>query len=220
MKKLICSLLCSAAFAVASPLTVSTVNTGSPVERDFFGEKVGPYTLNIAGSQVSAMSLFDFTSDPGSFKADVTVLSNNNLSDTNLGNRTYHVDGARLTSNEVYDVEAFLFSEMLKPNADRAGLQDAAWDFMDEVTGRINLEYDFFPTVNNDINYALANYNSIDAGLFEIVTPTGAGCDPAQEFIVATPEPASLGLFGAALLALGIFGTRSRMRKATTSVNA
>lgn len=219
MKKVLFSLLCSAAFAVASPVSVSIVNSGSPSLKDGSGSLVGPYTLDVNGYMTAAMCVDNFYTTSGSWSADVTSVDSSNLSNTYLGNGDYFVDGKWMSSSQIYKVEAYLDSEINQKNSDRVDLQDAAWTFMDEVTGsRITNDFNW-SAVNSDIQNALNNYSSFNAAAYEIVSEVNPGRDPEQEFVVATPEPASLGLLGGALLMLGMLGIRSR-RRATNAVNA
>ena len=217
MKKIFFSLLCSAAFAVASPVHVSLVNPGTPAITDSSRDYVGPYTLSIGGADVAAMCLDDFFKTSGSWNADLTAVNSGNLANTYLGNQSFRVDGTTLSSAQVYKVEAYFFSEIIQPGADRVDLQDAAWTFMDDVAG--HFPHSTSTTVNNDIANALENYKSINAAGFDIVSQVAPGCDPEQEFIVATPEPASLGLLGGTLLLLGMMRIRSK-RRITTAINS
>jgi hypothetical protein len=217
MKKVLVSLLCSAAFAAASPVSVSYVNPGSPGIVDSSNDYVGPYTLKIGNQNVAAMCMDDFYVTSGSWSADLTQVNSANLSNTYLGNSSYKVNGTWMTSAQIYDVETYLFSEIIQPKADRVDLQDAAWTFMDEVTG--HSKHSYSSAVNNDIQNALANYASFNTSDFEIVSEVSPGNHPEQEFIVATPEPASFGLLGAALVALGFVGIRSRRARAAAAVS-
>lgn len=205
MKKVLLSLLCSAAFAAASPVSVSIADNNF----------VGPDTLKIYNQDVPAMSLEPtswFVS--GSWTANITSLTSSNLSNTDLANHNYTIDGHTLSRSGVYQAEAYLFSEMLQPNSDRVDLQSAAWKIMADTDGLgwlIPTNY----TANADIENALAHYNTVNLSDFEIISPTANCFDP--EFI-ATPEPGSVGLLGGALLALGIFGIRSKRMRAALPV--
>lgn len=220
MKKVLVSLLCSAAFAAASPVSVSVslVNAGTPAITDSSNDFVGPYTLKIGNQNVPAMCMDDFYVTSGSWSADLTPVNSSNLGNTYLGNKTYKVDGQSMSSAQIYEVEAYLYSEIVQPHADRVDLQDAAWTFMDDVTG--HTAHSNSSVVNTDIQTALANYASLNTSDFEIVSEVDPGRSPEQEFIVATPEPASAGLLGGALLVLGLIGIRAkRARIASASLS-
>jgi hypothetical protein len=69
------------------------------------------------------------------------------------------------------------------------------------------------PTANSAwwLNYAEGqNYYAGEFANFEILTPTDSSAGSAQEYLVNTPEPASMLLLGSGLFALGTFRRRTK----------
>jgi hypothetical protein len=189
------------------------VNPGTPPVVDSSNYFVGPYTLNVAGQNVAAMCMDDFYHTSGSWSANLTVVNSSNLANTYLGNNTYNVDGLQVSASKLYLEEAYLFSEIVKPGADRIDLQDAAWTIMDDATGHTD-HSEGNKAVDNMIADAATHAGSFDASHYEIVSQVNPGSRPQQEFIVATPEPATCGLLGAAFLLLGRTRVWSRPKAA------
>jgi hypothetical protein len=212
MKKVLFFLICSAAIAAATPVAVSYVNPGVPGIVDSKNDYVGPYTLKVAGQNVPAMCVNDFYNTSGSWSANLTSVTANDLGNTYLGNNTYTVDGYQLSSSEIYQGEAYLYSEILKPGADRLDIQDAAWTVMDYVTGHTP-HSNGNQAVNSIIADAVVHAGSFDASGYEILSQVNHGSSAEQEFIVATPEPASIALLGVALLLLGMTRVWSKQQK-------
>jgi len=211
--KLILSFLLAGAVLSASPITASinVVNPGQPVEKDSNGHDVGPYTLNVNGTNVQALCVDDTDWAPTSWTANVTNLGSGNLS------ATYHPGDL-----QEYEEDAWIFTQITQSGANRVALQDAAWDIIDDsITNVSQIPNVLLGTaVGTDIANAISDYGSVDMSDFEILS----GTDPSaqgrpQEFIVAaTPEPASFALLGAGLLLAGAF--RSRLRKQSACANA
>ena len=217
MKKILCSLLCSAAIAAASPIAVSYVNPGTPGIVDGNNDYVGPYTLAVAGKNVQAMCMDDFFETSGSWSANLTVVPSGNLANTYLGNKTYTVAGSQFSGSQVYLAEAYLFNEIVQPGADRVHVQDAAWTIMDYITGH-TLHSNGDTAVNAIIADVATNSPSFNASNYEILSQVNPGTNAEQEFIVATPEPSTWGLLGGALLLLGVTRIWSKRRKQTAVI--
>ena len=216
MKKALISLLSFAALAAATPVSVTYVNAGSPSVTDSDHDFVGPYTLNIGGHNVQAMCVDDFYNTSGTWSANVTAVTSNNLSNTYLGNHNFTIDGIQFASSTLYLDEAYLYSQIIKPGADRIHIQDAAWTLMDYATGH-------WPHTIGDIGVdnvladLATNISSFDASGYEILSQVNHGFNAEQEFIFATPEPASCGLLGGALLLLGLTRVWSKRSKRLVS---
>jgi PEP-CTERM motif len=202
MKLLTASFILAAAVASAAPVTqVKLVNAGSPsviassVTID--GETkhnvyIGPYTLQINGQDYSALCIaFNDTSHVNdTWNAYITQISSGNFSNT------YHP-----TYGQEYEEDAYVMSQILKPGADRTGLQEAAWDIM--AYGITNSSYKYLIGDNSYIDAALANYSTMNLAGYEIVSDTTVNGE--QEFLVCAPEPGSLMLLGAGLVLAAAF---------------
>jgi hypothetical protein len=218
MKLLISSFLLAAAIVTAAPITtqVSLVNGGNPVIVDNsvtvdgvtkYGVEIGPYTLKVNGHDVAGLCIdfFDDTNAGDKWTAYVTQLNSGDFSIT-----------LHPTYGQEYEEDAYLYSQIIKPGADRTDLQIAAWEIM--AYGITNSNYTTTDNLadNSYIDAALLNYNKINLAGFEILTDTVNGCD--QEFMIGTPEPGNLALLGFGLLAMAA-GVIRRRRCAVTRGN-
>jgi len=184
----------AAGLLCASPITttVKLVDAGHPPLSDGH-YYVGPYDLLINGQTVAALCI-DFADRTNIGQSWTAYLSN-------VGgdiSHTYHP-----TFDVKYQEEAYLYSLITQPGADRKDIQHAAW----AITGGY--------WANSDAQYyvdlAAANYDTLDLAGYQIVS--GINWDNhEQEFLIYTPpcptapEPASLGLFGLGLA--GAFAAR------------
>lgn len=196
--KLFTAFFIAAAALSAAPITqVKLVNAGSPsviassvtIDGDTkTGVYIGPYTLQMNGTNYAALCIaFNDTSHVNdTWSAYVTQVGSSNLSNT------YHP-----TFGQEYEEDAYIYSQIVKPGSDRTGLQEAAWDIMSY--GITNSSYKYLIGDNSYIDAALANYGKMNFSGYEIVSDTVAGAE--QEFLVCAPEPGSLMLLGAGLLA-------------------
>ncbi len=188
MTKLIPALLFTGMALVAAPITrVTLIDAGSPLVNDgaYF---VGPYTLGVDGRNVPVLctDLNDQSALGDQWNAYTTPLGGD-LSDT------YH-PGAFLQ----YEEEAYLYTLLMEPGADRIGLQHAAWAITDEA-------YQIDQTAESWVSEARQNARKIDAGKFEIISEVdGIQGSRSQEFLTAiVPESSLVNLF-AGLLAIGL----------------
>jgi PEP-CTERM motif len=211
MKKVLLPFVLFGAMLSASTLSVQNADPIVPVAAEN-GAPAGPYLLTFDGSSVLGMCLDDFRGADGTWTVNVTSLADPNLGNTFLGNSS-DVFGYQFTSTQMYSMEAYLFQEIIKPNADRANIQLAAWALMDPTTlsgvvGSNNT------TVENYLYAAYDNLSTIDTNAFQILTDVNG---TRQEFITSTPEPGSLALLGAGLFAIGVarFARRKKVVVAT-----
>ncbi len=215
MKKSILSFLMFGAVLSAAPVSVTFVNPGNPLVVSN-GVYVGPYTLTVNGVTTPAMCVDDFLEvhDGDKWSANETLVNSSNFSNTYLGNGGKTIEGTNYSSSDIYKAEAYLFSLITKPGADRSDIQEAAWAIMD--TNTLNNVFNTNDTgVENYVYAAANNYSSFDASGYRIISQAGVQCE--QEFMVASaPEPASFALFGGALLLAGAarFGRRRKQVQA------
>lgn len=223
MKKAILPLFLFASLLSANTVQVSFESANPVVTVPMLGaDEAGPYTMNVNGNSVLGMCMDDFRGVNGTWTATVTNVSSPDLSGTVLGNgnQSYSINGQTYTvsNNVVYDMEAYLFSELIQPSADRANLQLAAWSLMDANTlGKVVNASDV--TVETDLLNAYTAATNSTPGFnpanYEILTDISG---TNQEYIVATPtpEPSTCLLFGTGLLLAGA-ARFSRRRKPATA---
>src|SRR4051812_30390506 len=107
------SFFLAGAVVSASPITVTLLNSGSPVS---------PYTLTVNGMTVAGLSVDDKHGSNlfGNWPANITSISSGVFSNT------YHS-----TEGIEYKEDAYLLSLITQPNSDRVNIQHAAWDIID-----------------------------------------------------------------------------------------
>ena len=217
MKKSLLSFFLFGALLSAAPVNVTFVDAGNPgVVRS--NDYVGPYTLSINGVITPAMCMDDFLEVYWGDKwtANVTNAAGPNFKNTYLGNHGETIDGIHISSKDVYSAEAYLFSLLIKPGADRSDIQEAAWAIMDQNTLNSVIGDNDRP-VETYLLAAVENYKTFNASGFRIISETGRyNSNFKQEFMVASaPEPASMALLGGGLLLAG--GARFLRRRRKTS---
>ncbi len=204
MKKPILSFFLFGAILSATPVNVTLLNAGNPLAVNPTGQfYVGPYTLTLNGIATPAMCVDDFIDNNigDKWQANVTSVTSSDFGKTYLGNNGETIEGYHATSSQLYTAEAYLFSLITKPGADRADIQEAAWAIMDPKT--LSQVFNSEETkVQNYLQAAYDNSPSFDASGYSIISDVTK--NGKQEFIVASaPEPASFALFGGGLLAAG-----------------
>jgi hypothetical protein len=128
-----------------------------------------------------------------------TAIATENFSQTRYGG----VSGSAVYNNPVlaYEEAAWLVSQFASHSNDWVNLQYALWDIMNPGSrGNGNAD------VQNWLTLAGEDYSTINPYNFEIVTNVGPLCltGQVQEFIVQTPEPATLALLLCGLLVLAV----------------
>ncbi len=192
MIKLILTLLCAAVVLVAAPIRrVTLIDAGNPLVWDGSYD-VGPYTLEIDGSKVPVLcvDLQDESAVGEQWDAYTTPLGGD-LSGT------YHSGGLYQ-----YEEEAYLYTLITQPGADRIGLQHAAWAITDGTFSPDQISQSW-------IYEAQQNAGTVDLSRFEVISAVVGiqGARP-QEFLTEVVPEASLvnlvvGLFAVGLALLG-----------------
>lgn len=164
---------------------------------------VSPYLGTMNGNAVTLYCV-DFNNDVTfgqTWQANVTQLASDNLSNTRYGG----VADAQV----LYEEAAWLSTQFAaNPQSDWVAIQYAMWDLFDSNAPSTGAAY--------WLNLAALNYNPANDGNFEIVTNVGpvALTGQVQEFIVDTPEPATLLQLGVGVLALLFLARRKSLNSA------
>ena len=166
---------------------------------------VSPYTGTMNGQTV-VLFCDDIINDVTfnqTWQANVTNLGNAIATDNFSQTRYGGVSTSAVYNNPAvaYEEAAWLVTQFASNQNDLVNLQYALWDIMNPGS-RGNGNSD----VQNWLLLASEDYGSINPYNFEIVTNVGPLCltGQVQEFIVQTPEPATLALLLCGLLALAI----------------
>jgi hypothetical protein len=195
LKRYVFSFLLAAGLLCASPITttVKLVNAGNPALGDGH-YYVGPYTLLVNGQNIPALCVdFGHTSSIGDTWSAYLSQVGGDIS------HTYHP-----TFGVQYEEEAYLYSLITQPGADRVDIQHAAW----AITGGFTAD----AAAQTFVNLAVANYSTFNFSGYYIVSSVDSD-HRKQEFLIhdpVAPEPASFALIGLGLL--GAFAVRRRFR--------
>ena len=221
MKKIILCLFVFGCILNADTATVGFNNADPWVVVPGTNFLAGPYNLNVNGVLTPAMCMDDFLEVGGPWTANVTNVNGPDFSNTYLGSGPVTIHGYTVPTSLVYQTEAYLFSELIQPSADRANLQLAAWAIMDANTLDNVISHNN-TTVENDIlgayeavTNAKSAFNPANYEILSDVNPNTTG--RSQEFIVATPEPSTYLLFGSGLLIAGVMRFSRRRKQAVTT---
>ncbi len=178
------------------------------------GVDVGPYTGTLNGIAVALYcdDLADSIDHGDTFTVNITPLSSADLSNTRFGTLP--------NASSLYDQIAWLTLQFAShPQTQWVDIHEAIWGYFDSnaevIAGSTGTAY--------WQAQALANDHSINLANFEIVTQANvhvAGVTQYQEFLVQTPEPASIGLIGLGLglVALGAVRRRAGMNETEKDV--
>jgi hypothetical protein len=169
---------------------------------------VSPYsgTIDYGSSNARTVGLFcdDINNDVSIgqvWSANITNLASGDLSNTRYGssaNPHYSDPTAALI---LYEQGAWLVSQFGSHTSDYVSLQYALWDLMSPGAEPINYAGSDGIQVSQWLTWAAANYGQINPANFAIITNVGplSYKGQVQEFIVQTPEPATI-----VLLMIGI----------------
>ncbi|MGH9582449.1 MAG: PEP-CTERM sorting domain-containing protein [Bryobacteraceae bacterium] len=203
--KLISLLLLAGAMVYATPMPTAKVtlaNAGNPTNLIVGNIYIGPYTLTINGQNYAAMCI-DYNDESwigASWNAYLTPVAGGDFADT--------YQAANKNVAQEYGEEAYLFSQITQPgiaNQQRTDIQEAGWSITDP-------SYTPDAGAQTWLQLAEADYSSMNLNGYEIVSSVNT--PHQQEFMIATPEPASWSLLGLGLLACAAFALYRRKRAA------
>lgn len=204
MHRRLVRLLFAASLVAAVPAHAQTPFTfvdGGSVSA--FGYLVGPYN-GVIGTGSSAQSLFLYCVD---FAHSITPGEQWNASLTNLGTGVGIGTNTRSSDLALYRQAAWLTTQYALHPEGTADIQATIWNLFGTSAGVV-------PSSNYWFLQAQSNYAALDYNGFLVATDVNMALSTsAQEFIVVTPEPASMALLGTGLLF--VFGVARR--KARTS---
>ncbi len=169
---------------------------------------VSPYTgtMNYGTSNAQTVGLFcdDINNDVyigETWTANVTSMASGNFSNTRYGNGSVNPNLGATNPLTLYEEGAWLVSQFGSHTNDYVSLQYALWDLMSPGAEPTNYAGTDGIKVSQWLTWAGQNYGQINPANFEIITNVGtlAYRGQVQEFIVQTPEPATV-----VLLLIGI----------------
>jgi hypothetical protein len=163
---------------------------------------VSPYTgtmnYGTAGAQTVGLFCDDINNEVSIgevWNANVTSLSSSNFPNTRYGNGSVNPNLGGTNPQMLYEEGAWLVSQFGSHSSDYVSLQYALWDLMTPGAESTSYHGTDGITVSQWLSWAAANYGQINPGNFEIITnlnATYSGPNQVQEFIVQTPEPATI----------------------------
>lgn len=183
---------------------------------------VSPYTgtMNYGTSSAQTVGLFcdDINNDVSIgevWTANVTNMASGNLSNTRYGSSTDHNPNYTNAANalKLYEEAAWLVTQFGSHTSDYVSLQYALWDLMSPGAEPTSYSENGI-TVSQWLSWAGTNYGQINPANFEIVTNVGplAYRGQVQEFIVETPEPATVVLLLIGMGAMFLFALKRQQR--------
>jgi hypothetical protein len=162
---------------------------------------VSPYsgTMNYGTSSAQTVGLFcdDINNDVNFgqiWTANVTSMASGNFSNTRYGNGSVNSNLGATSALKLYEEGAWLVSQFGSHTSDYVSLQYALWDLMSPGAEPTTYADSDGIKVSQWLSWAAADYGQINPSNFEIVTNVGPLCyrGQVQEFIVQTPEPATV----------------------------
>jgi hypothetical protein len=137
------------------------------------------------------------------WNANVTSLNSSNFSNTRYGNGSVNPNLVGTNPQMLYEEGAWLVSQFGSHSSDYVSLQYALWDLMTPGAESTSYHGTDGITVSQWLSWTAANYGQINPDNFEIITNTGPlkYTGQVQEFIVQTPEPATIVLL---LIGVGV----------------
>jgi hypothetical protein len=128
------------------------------------------------------------------WNSNVTSLASSSFSNTRYGNGSVNPKLGNVNPQTLYEEAAWLATQFASHSGDYVSLQHALWDHRTPGAEPTNFANADGTTVAQWLALAAVNYGQIDPANFMIVTNTGtlAYTRQVQEFIVQTPEPATV----------------------------
>ena len=162
---------------------------------------VSPYTgtMDYGTSNAHSVGLFcdDINNDVNFgqiWNANVTNMGSGDFSNTRYGNGSVNPNLGSTNPLTLYEQGAWLVSQFGSHTSDYVSLQYALWDLMSPGAEPTSYAAGDGIQVSQWLSWAATNYGQINPSNFEIVTNVGPLCyrGQVQEFIVQTPEPATI----------------------------
>jgi PEP-CTERM motif len=181
---------------------------------------VSPYTgtMNYGTSSAQTVGLFcdDINNDVSIgevWTANVTNMASGNLSNTRYGSTINPNYTNSANALKLYEEAAWLVTQFGSHTSDYVSLQYALWDLMSPGAEPTSYSENGI-TVSQWLSWAGTNYGQINPANFEIVTNVGplAYRGQVQEFIVETPEPATVVLLLIGMGAMFLFALKRQQR--------
>jgi hypothetical protein len=200
--------------------TLKVTLVGANGQTDSSGNLISPYNITM-GAAPTVAYCDDFANEDSvgeTYTVNVTNLASGNLSNTRYGGISQTLATAHgaqtYDGQQLYEMAAWLTTEFGSNTTTNGEIQDTIWDLFNPNAGDPTV-HPPVPGTNTFLFASEANYSSVDAANFNILTNTGpvtlSGPGQTQELIVA-PEPSTILLLGLGLMAIGVGGRRAMKR--------